>query len=138
VDELIAFWTARQPDLKVDLDIPETSFGPRTDAALQAIIGESVSNAMKHARPKTLVITVATAGRYVKLQVSDDGGGFRKIRSIDGGYGILGMKERAQNLGGSLSVAETQGGRGVSVRASLPLATSAVTDVDAAVEALAS
>jgi two-component system sensor histidine kinase UhpB len=138
VDELIAFWTARQPDLKVDLDIPETSFGPRTDAALQAIIGESVSNAMKHARPKTLVIKVATAGRYVKLQVSDDGGGFQKIRSIDGGYGILGMKERAQNLGGSLSVAETQGGRGVSVRASLPLATSAVTDVDAAVEALAS
>jgi two-component system sensor histidine kinase UhpB len=138
VDELIAFWIARQPDLRVDLDIPETSFGPRIDAALQAIIGESVSNAMKHARPKTLVIKVATVGRNVKLQVTDDGGGFRKVRSIDGGYGILGMKERAQNLGGSLSVAETQGGRGVSVRASLPLATPAATDVDAALEALAS
>jgi two-component system, NarL family, sensor histidine kinase UhpB len=54
VDELIAFWTQRHPDLTVDVDIPQTSFGPRIDAALQAIIGESVSNAMKHAKPHRL------------------------------------------------------------------------------------
>lgn len=138
VEELIAFWSARHPDLKVDIEIPETSFGARIDAALQAIITESVSNAMKHARPQTLVIKVATVGESVKLEVSDDGGGFRKVRSIDGGYGIPGMKERAQKLGGSLSVAETRGGRGVTVRASLPLFPAAPAELKAEAKALAS
>lgn len=138
IDDLVAFWTQRQPDLTIDVDIPQTSFGPRIDAALQAIIGESVSNAMKHAKPHLLSIKIATAGRTVRLEVIDDGGGFRKVRSIDGGYGILGMKERAQNLGGSLTVAELQGGSGVTVRASIPLAQSAPAELDAAAEALAS
>ncbi len=137
IDELVAFWTARHADLRVALDIPETSFGPRIDAALQAIIGESVSNAMKHARPKTITIKIAKVGQTVKLDVSDDGGGFQKVRSIDGGYGILGMKERAQNLGGTLSVAEMRGGSGVTVRASLPLDEAGSAERTAA-EALAS
>lgn len=93
---------------------------------------------MKHARPQTLVIKVATVGESVKLEVSDDGGGFRKVRSIDGGYGIPGMKERAQKLGGSLSVAETRGGRGVTVRASLPLFPAAPAELKAEAKALAS
>ena len=138
IDDLIAFWTARAPGLEFDLEIPESSFGPRIDAALQALIGESVSNAMKHARPTRLAISIATVGRAVKLEVRDDGGGFNKVRSIDGGYGILGMKERAQNLGGTLSVFEARGGRGVTVRASLPLSNSAAAEVEAAAEALAS
>jgi signal transduction histidine kinase len=76
---------------------------------------------MKHAEPKTIRIRVWEAQRAVQMEVVDDGGGFRKVRSIDGGYGILGMKERAQNLGGGLTVSETRGRRGVVVRALLPL-----------------
>jgi signal transduction histidine kinase len=76
---------------------------------------------MKHAEPKTIRIRVWEAQRAVQIEVVDDGGGFRKVRSIDGGYGILGMKERAQNLGGVLTVRETRGRSGVVVRASLPL-----------------
>jgi len=138
VDELVAFWTQRHPDLVVDVDIPQTSFGPRVDAALQAIIGESLSNAMKHARPNAVWIKIATVGRNIALEVVDDGGGFRKVRSIDGGYGILGMKERAQILGGSLSINEASGRSGVIVQASIPLAKSAPAALDAAAEALAS
>jgi two-component system sensor histidine kinase UhpB len=121
VGELVAFWSARNPGLKIDLSIPETSFGSRIDAALQALICESVNNSMKHAEPKTIRIRVWEAQRAVQIEVVDDGGGFRKVRSIDGGYGILGMKERAQNLGGVLTVRETRGRSGVVVRASLPL-----------------
>jgi two-component system sensor histidine kinase UhpB len=121
VEELVAFWTARHPELKADLKIADTALDPRIEAALQAIIGESINNAMKHGSPKRLVVKVQVVANAVKLEVSDNGGGFRKIRTIDGGYGILGMKERAHKLRGTLSVAETQGGRGVTVRASLPL-----------------
>ncbi len=138
VGELVAFWCARNPTLKIDLEIPEKSFGGRIDAALQAIICESVSNAMKHAHPKTVKIGVRETKRGVQLEIIDDGGGLVKVRSIDGGYGILGMKERAHNLGGTLTVAESQDRRGVVVRAELPLKQGARQASSAMQEALAS
>lgn len=138
VEELVAFWVERCPDLDVCVSVADTTFVPRIDAALQAIIGESVSNAMKHAKPSKLEIKVWVSGSNVRLEVRDDGGGFQKVRSIDGGFGILGMKERANNLGGTLNVAETQGGRGVTVRARLPLSPAAHPERQEPVEALAS
>lgn len=120
LEELAAFWKTRNPDLAFSIALPEKSFGGRIDSAVQAIIGESVSNAVKHANPGSISIVVEQVGGEICVEVRDDGDGLRRVRSRDGGHGIPGMMERAQNLGGRLEVSPGRDGRGVLVRAVLP------------------
>jgi len=91
------------PTVEVSLDGSLTRLAPPVDAALYRLAQESLTNAVRHARGATRVgIDVRREGDAVTLRVSDDG------RAVPGpapepGFGLLGMAERAQLLGGSLS-----------------------------------
>ena len=91
------------PTVEVSLDRRLTRLAPPVDAALYRLAQESLTNAVRHARSATRVgIDVRREGDAVRLRVSDDG------RTGPGpvsepGLGLLGMAERAQLLGGSLS-----------------------------------
>lgn len=123
IDELIEFWKARHPNLSFDVEIPDTSWGAKVDGAVQAIVGESVNNALKHSSPHRVSIVIKESGGTLDVEVSDDGGGFKAASASkhERGFGILGMKERAQNLGGVLSVTNAHDSRGVTVWAQLPI-----------------
>ena len=89
--------------------------------ALFRIVQESLSNIGKHASASQVVISMDKFSSTVSLVVKDDGCGFftagaRKPRSL----GIMGMRERAQLLGGQVVVSSVFG-RGTSVEVSLPL-----------------
>jgi signal transduction histidine kinase len=56
----------------------------------------------------------------VELSVRDDGSGFDPARATDG-FGVLGMRERAELLGGTLTVTSSPGA-GTTVEAAIPLA----------------
>ena len=91
------------PTVEVSLHGSLTRLAPPVDAALYRLAQESLTNAVRHARGATRVgIDVRREGDAVRLRVSDDG------QTEPGpapapGFGLLGMAERAQLLGGSLS-----------------------------------
>ncbi|QJW35913.1 sensor histidine kinase [Cellulosimicrobium protaetiae] len=91
------------PVVKVSLDDASTGLARPVDAALYRLAQESLTNAVRHARSATRVgIDVRREGAAVRLRVCDDGQ-TEPGPTPEPGFGLLGMAERAQLLGGSLS-----------------------------------
>ncbi|WP_084672982.1 sensor histidine kinase [Saccharothrix espanaensis] len=86
------------------------------------IVQEALTNTLKHAGSgATAVVRVAQEGDQVELEVADDGFGTpHDIVAVSGGNGLIGMRERAGVLGGTLEAGPNPGG-GWRVRAVLPL-----------------
>jgi signal transduction histidine kinase len=91
-------------------------------AVLYRIAQEAVGNALRHASPTQIAITLRSAAGRATLEVIDDGRGFNPAeRKRDGGMGLFTMVERAVLAGGTCEVTSTIGA-GTRVRAELPLA----------------
>jgi signal transduction histidine kinase len=87
------------------------------------IAQEAVTNALKHAGAKNVWIDLHLDPRTLQLVVRDDGRGFELsgvFVLVGGHFGLLGMRERAERLGGTLEVS-SEPGTGTEVRASVPL-----------------
>jgi len=91
------------PTVEVSLDGSLNRLARPVDAALYRLAQESLTNAVRHARSATRVgIDVRREGDAVRLRVSDDGQ-TEPGPATEPGFGLLGMAERVQLLGGSLS-----------------------------------
>lgn len=89
------------PTVEVSLTGALDRLAPPVDAALYRIAQESLTNAVRHARGATRVhVDVRREGDAVRLRVADDG---RAGPATEPGFGLLGMAERTQVLGGSWS-----------------------------------
>ena len=103
-------------DVRVSGDLAELN--PAVGGALYRIAQESVTNAMRHARDATrIAVQVADESGQVRLTVRDDGD--IPTAHPSAGYGIVGMTERANLLGGTLRAGGGAGG-GWTVEAVLP------------------
>jgi two-component system sensor histidine kinase UhpB len=120
IDDLIAFWKKRHPAIRFEREIADLPLDRRAEEALYRIVQESVSNAVRHGRPRFVRIALEETPDGVTLKVEDDGGGFDPA-NIHGGMGLKGMAERVHTLGGRFEVENR--GRGVAVRALLPRVT---------------
>jgi two-component system, NarL family, sensor histidine kinase UhpB len=120
VDDLIAFWRTRYPAVVFDVSMPPVSFGPSIDEQIYRIIQESLNNALRHGHPQRIAITVRlNADDAIAVDISDDGGPQPTDRAR---FGLLGMQQRVQSLGGTLSAGNRHDKRGVIVSARLPYA----------------
>ncbi|MEO5714134.1 MAG: sensor histidine kinase [Luteolibacter sp.] len=84
---------------------------------------EAITNALKHANASVLRIDLTTTDERISLAVSDDGNGFTSSTAPDGRtghFGLMGMGERAERIGGKLDVS-SQPGEGTSIRIEVPL-----------------
>jgi signal transduction histidine kinase len=88
-------------------------------AAAYRIVQESLTNAIKHAGPATIVIDLDCTSDALRLTITDDGRGSAATPSSGGGRGLAGMRERVSVLGGSMSAAPRAGG-GYVVHAEIP------------------
>jgi two-component system NarL family sensor kinase len=100
----------------------------RTERELYRIAQEALTNVRKHAHAHSVEITLRRRGATLTLSVRDDGRGFaRGARptgpAIDGGQGLVGMRERARLLGGRLQISSATE-RGTRVVARVPIALS--------------
>lgn len=110
----------RATGLEVSLDMSVTirELPARVDLAIYRIVQEALTNVIKHAGSQATVnVTISSDRDGVAIEVRDNGGGATSLPGS--GHGIVGMRERAQLLGGSL-LASPQPGGGFKVVAYLP------------------
>lgn len=84
------------------------------------IAQEALTNVRRHAHATEVAISLSTTPRAVRLTIKDDGHGFRTRAVPAGRLGLVGMRERAELLGGRFRVFSSPG-RGTSVTVSVPL-----------------
>jgi len=122
VEELAALAREAGLDVKVEVASRPCELPGTTDHAAYRILQESITNAIRHAGPARVVVSVTYGPGHLELLVADDGHGPRDAGrgAGDAGRGIVGMRERAALLGGELTAGPRPGG-GFQVRARLPL-----------------
>jgi signal transduction histidine kinase len=91
--------------------------------AVYRIVQEGLTNVVKHADASMVHVSVVEEDDQLRIRVVDDGVG---VRPVDGGsgFGLIGMRERVELVGGFLEVAPGESG-GTEIRADLPTARSA-------------
>jgi signal transduction histidine kinase len=111
----------RDPVPVVDVELAGDLAGLRlqVDAAVYRLAQEALTNALRHARNASRVeIRVVEGAGWLRLRVTDDGQ-IDPVRPATHGFGLLGMTERVQLLGGTLRAGPAPGG-GWAVDAELP------------------
>jgi two-component system sensor histidine kinase DegS len=95
------------------------------EISLFRIMQEALQNVSAHAAARRVTVRVTFELQALSLTVRDDGRGFDLAAQSNGGsgghFGLLGMRERAESLGGKLSL-DTRPGRGTEVRVWIPIA----------------
>lgn len=110
---------ANQTGIDVQLDLPPeeaSSLGEETATTVFRIVQEALTNVARHAGAARVVLRMDAGTTGVDVRIEDDGGGIRSGRE---NFGLLGMRERAALLDGTLAVAARDGG-GTIVHLHLP------------------
>jgi signal transduction histidine kinase len=110
------------PRLEFHLDGTPCRFSPEVEIGVYRIIQEALHNALKHSDAASVEINTRFLNGMLQIRVSDDGKGFplEEASSIYGKKaGLIGMRERARSLGGTLSISSVPG-RGTLVTAEIP------------------
>ena len=115
-------------EIDTDVDIADeqesapSRLPPEMEATIYRLVQESANNAIKHADPTRISVTVSRNPEAVEVSVADDGNGFDP-QTAERSFGLVGMQERVALAGGRLEIESTPG-TGTRVHADLPLAAS--------------
>ena len=98
-----------------------TGLKPEHEHELLRIAQEAVSNAVRHARPNLIRITMTDEAAHWVLAVEDDGRGMEQRPELYAreGFGLTSMRQRASAIGGEWQI-ESQPGAGTRVSVRLP------------------
>jgi signal transduction histidine kinase len=109
------------PQVRLEVDLAAGERLPaRVETALFRITQEALTNVVKHADATTVHITFARQERSVVLTIDDDGRGFSRAQVRDGGFGLVGMRERIASVNGTLDI-ESQRGTGARLTVEIPI-----------------
>jgi signal transduction histidine kinase len=104
----------------------DAALEPDARLALFRIIQEALSNARRHGAARCVRVTLGTGDAWARVTIQDDGRGFdpgqAAVGSAAGRFGLQFMRERAEQLGGTLRVASAPGA-GASVVVEVPVET---------------
>lgn len=85
---------------------------PRSEVQLLRVVQEALTNVRKHARASHVVVHLDCSGAAPVLVVEDDGVGFdptHALTAMDGGFGLTSMRERVDQIGGTMDLHTTPG-----------------------------
>ena len=110
-------------DLTFECGVPQDAgrLSADVEIALFRIAQEAVTNAIRHARAKTIKVRLSYAGGWARLSVTDNGAGFSPGEAVGVGLGLNSMSERAQAIGGQLEITSRKGRTCVRVGVRTPL-----------------
>jgi signal transduction histidine kinase len=109
-------------ECELDLDLEAgrhpARLTPDIEGGVYRLVQEALTNIGKHADATRALVRLREADGRLTVEVSDDGSGFDPERT-SGGFGLVGMRERVELLGGSLDISSASG-EGTAVSASVP------------------
>ncbi|MEL6555707.1 MAG: sensor histidine kinase [Cyanobacteria bacterium J06621_11] len=110
------------PDLAVEsrLNLPQLPL--KMGHQLYCIIKEGLENIRRHAQAKTIGLYSWTTPENIVVYIEDDGVGFNDALPTSG-FGLRGMRERSQSIGGQIEL-DTAPGKGTRVQITVPLSSS--------------
>lgn len=115
---------SEMPNLQLALqEVSGARLAPDVERTVLGIVREALQNIRKHADATTVQVEVTREGEALRVLVADDGQGFRmEQQQADPGqhFGLLQMRELAQEMGGDLAIA-SQPGAGTRVEALIPV-----------------
>lgn len=124
LEELLGFWQRCRPEVTWELAVApgsEAGLGRATAEAGYRLVQEALGNAARHGRPSRVRVVVERRDGCLLIEVADDGGGAAEPgRGASGGFGLRGMAERVEGMGGRFTWS-SEPRRGVTVRAVLPV-----------------
>ncbi len=118
-------WYARQHAKLYGIPVSvhvDAALGDLSDAqktCVYRIVQEALNNSAKYAQAENVTVTLGVNGEDLTLEITDDGIGFDPCGNAGRGLGLLGMRERVAQLGGSLTI-ESSPRQGTRIRAELP------------------
>lgn len=104
---------------RLTLQLDDTLLSPRRATAVYRIVQEALTNVARHAQAQQVTLQLWSDPGLLRLELVDDGCGFAPGTQRAGAMGLLSMRERARELGGTLSVSSSPG---AGTRLSLSLA----------------
>ena len=122
LQDLLGDWRLRHPGTSLTLTLNGALDGFDDDfaTAVYRILQEAVNNALRHAQASRIDVNVQISTTGLQLEVIDNGVGLIGQFHTPGHFGVLGMRERAQALGGSFNVVQIEPS-GIRVCVVLPL-----------------
>jgi two-component system sensor histidine kinase UhpB len=127
LENLVAFWRRRRPDLRYQMEICADceDLGELVGTTVCRVVQEALSNAVRHA--EAALVTISIDRRHdaledhdeIRVVIADDGRGIREPNRL--GYGLIGVGERVSAVGGRLTFSN-RSEKGFQVTATLPCA----------------
>jgi signal transduction histidine kinase len=113
---------AEQTGMKVEIEsrLHETRLPEEVATVLYRTVQEALTNIIKHADAGRVSIVVTQKAHSVGAVIEDDGRGFDPEQGVDGGIGLIGMRERVALLDGSVTI-ESAPGKGTTLVVEVPV-----------------
>jgi signal transduction histidine kinase len=126
--EWLAQGLTERTGLPIAVVAPFERLPPEVETAAYRIVQEALTNVVRHARASKVQVEVRRDDSTVRAVIRDDGQGFDVAATLarrgDRGLGLIGMRERVESLGGTLSI-ESRPGRGSEVSFTIPVGNTA-------------
>ena len=121
LEHLAQSWRARNPATRLTLDIGGAAddLDERHNITLYRIAQEGLTNVARHARAQAVHVSLDRDTTGVRLTIADDGVG-AAAGDAGGGFGLVGIRERVEALGGTLDLTSGAAG-GFVIKASMPM-----------------
>jgi two-component system, NarL family, sensor histidine kinase UhpB len=122
LESLVRDWQRRHPSIVLSLrqELP-IELGPSIALTIYRVVQEGLINALRHAQASRVDIAVQCDARRITATVIDDGVGLPADWAVrPGHFGLRGLSDRVQQLGGTFAIGN-RGGRGVRLSADIPL-----------------
>ncbi|HLU08235.1 MAG TPA: sensor histidine kinase, partial [Oceanobacillus sp.] len=119
----VAQTAAERAGAELNLHVPTQLNGipPDIEQQLYRVAEEALNNVVRHARARRIDLKLEYTESALTLTVRDDGSGFDPSQTAaNGHYGLVGMKERAELINGSLEI-KSQPGAGTIIQLTVPL-----------------
>ena len=123
ISRLVARFAEHGPavDLRLPDGVPASCWPPEVASTVYRVVQEALTNISRHApAARSVTVSVTHDPRQVSVEVTDDAPAVAARPARPGGYGLVGMRERVEALGGKVR-AGPRPGAGWAVRASLPV-----------------
>ena len=121
LEGFIKQWQSRHPAIHFSLhhELP-AELGDSITIAVYRVVQEAVINAVRHARPTRVEVSVVHSDSHIRIRVTDNGSGLPADWSRPGHFGLRGLQERMTMLGGTLTLKNHEP-HGVELAAEIPL-----------------